>query len=162
MKKDNWILKAFLYTFFIALFFNAFSNTITNKFDNLIILTLLTILFIFIGIIFDIIGTAVLTADESTFHAKSTKRIKGAKEGVYLIKNGSRFVSCSNFPKCHFTRKLPNENVAPNPEENKPVKDCPDCDGYLIKKKGRFGYFLGCINYPKCSHMERIPRKKPK
>ena len=96
MKKDNWILKAFLYTFFIALFFNAFSNTITNKFDNLIILTLLTILFIFIGIIFDIIGTAVLTADESTFHAKSTKRIKGAKEGVYLIKNGSRFASICN------------------------------------------------------------------
>ena len=96
MKNDNWILKAFLYTFFIALIFNAFSNIITNKFDNLIILTLLTLLFVFIGIIFDIIGTAVLTADESTFHAKSTKKIKGAKEGVYLIKNGSRIASICN------------------------------------------------------------------
>jgi ABC-type protease/lipase transport system fused ATPase/permease subunit len=96
MKKDNWILKAFLYTFFIALFFNAFSNIITNRFDNLIILTILALLFIFIGIIFDIIGTAVLIADESTFHAKSSKKIKGAKKGVYLIKNGSRISSIFN------------------------------------------------------------------
>jgi CBS domain containing-hemolysin-like protein len=96
MKKDNWILKAFLYTFFIALLFNTISNIITNKFDSLIILSILTILFIFIGIIFDIIGTAVLTAEESTFHAKSSKKIKGAKEGVYLIKNGSRISSICN------------------------------------------------------------------
>jgi len=96
MKKDNWILKAFLLTFFIALFFNAFSNIITHKFDNIIILVLLTILFILIGILFDIIGTSVLTAEESTFHAKSSKKIRGAKEGVYLIKNGSTIASICN------------------------------------------------------------------
>ena len=38
MKKDYWILKAFLLTFVIALFFNAVSNVITNKFDNIIVL----------------------------------------------------------------------------------------------------------------------------
>ena len=96
MKKDNWILKAFLYTFFIAFLFKFISNIITDKFDSLIILTILTFIFIFIGILFDMIGTAVLTADESTFHAKSTKKIKGAKEGVYLVKNGSRFSSICN------------------------------------------------------------------
>ena len=96
MKKDNWILKAFLLTFFIALFFNAFSNIITNKFDNVLVLTLLAILFILIGIMFDMIGTALLIAEESTFHAKSSKRIQGAKEGVYLIKNGSSIASICN------------------------------------------------------------------
>lgn len=96
MKKDNWILKAFLYTFIIALIFNAFSNVITDKSNNLIVLSLLTIIFILVGIIFDIIGTSVLTAEESTFHAKSTKKIEGAKEGVYLIKNGSRISSICN------------------------------------------------------------------
>ena len=96
MKKDNWILKAFILTFLIAFFFNAFSNIVTDKFDNLIILILLSILFIFIGIIFDMIGTAVLTAEEATFHAKSSKKIKGAKEGVYLIKNGSKIASICN------------------------------------------------------------------
>ena len=96
MKKDNWILKAFLLTFFIALIFNTFSNVVVNRFDNIITLSILAIVFILIGIIFDMIGTAVLTAEESTFHAKSAKRIKGAKEGVYLIKNGSRVSSICN------------------------------------------------------------------
>ena len=96
MKKDNWILTAFLLTFFIALLFNFISNVITEKFDNIIVLSLLTLLFIFIGIIFDIIGTSVLTAEESSFHAKSSKKIKGAKEGVYLIKNGSIISSICN------------------------------------------------------------------
>ncbi len=96
MKKDNWVLISFLMTFIIALFFNAISNIIINKFDNLIILIIVALLFIFIGILFDILGTAVLTADESTFHAKSSKKIKGAKKGVYLIKNGSRISSIFN------------------------------------------------------------------
>ena len=96
MKKDNWILKSFLITFFIALVFNTFSNVVINKFDNIITLTILAIVFILIGIIFDMVGTAVLTAEESTFHAKSAKKIKGAKEGVYLIKNGSRIASICN------------------------------------------------------------------
>ena len=96
MKKDNWILKASLLTFFIALIFNTFSNVVVNKFDNIIALSILAIIFIVIGIIFDMIGTAVLTAEESTFHAKSSKKIKGAKEGVNLIKNGSRVSSICN------------------------------------------------------------------
>ena len=56
MKKDNWILKAFLLTFFIALLFNAFSNVITNRFDNIIVLTLLAIVFILIGVVAIILG----------------------------------------------------------------------------------------------------------
>ena len=94
--KNNWILKTFILTFFIALFFNTFSNIIVNQFDNLIILSFLCILFILIGIIFDMIGTAVLTAQEANFHAKSSKKIKGAKEGEYLIKNASRVSSICN------------------------------------------------------------------
>ena len=85
MKKDNWIIKAFLMTFFIALFFNAGANIVIEK-CNYIALIVFSILFILLGIIFDIIGTAVLTAKESTFHAKSAKKIKGAKESINLIK----------------------------------------------------------------------------
>lgn len=95
MKKDNWILKAFLMTFFIALFFSSVSNIIISKF-NYLALIIFSILFILIGIIFDVIGTAVLTADERVFHAKSSQKIKGAKESVYLIKNSSRIATICN------------------------------------------------------------------
>ena len=95
MKKDNWILKAFLMTFFIAFFFSSVSNIIISKF-NYLALIIFSILFILIGIIFDVIGTAVLTADERVFHAKSSQKIKGAKESVYLIKNSSRIATICN------------------------------------------------------------------
>lgn len=96
MKKDNWIIKAFLMTFFIALIFSSASNYLISKFNNTILLIVLCVIFIGIGILFDIIGTAVLTANEASFHAKSAKKIKGSKEGVYLVKNSSTIASICN------------------------------------------------------------------
>ena len=96
MKKDSWIIKAFLMTFFIALIFSSTSNFLISKYNNTILLIILCIIFIGIGIIFDIIGTAVLTANEASFHAKSAKKIKGSKEGVYLVKNSSTIASICN------------------------------------------------------------------
>ena len=96
MKKDNWILKAFLMTFFIALIFSSASNYLISKFNNTILLFVLCVIFIGIGILFDIIGRAVLTANEASFHAKSAKKIKGSKEGVYLVKNSSTIASICN------------------------------------------------------------------
>ncbi len=95
MKKDNWILKAFLMTFFIALFFNGASNLIIEK-CSYIALIILLISFVFIGVFFDIIGTAVLTAKEATFHAKNSKKIKGAVESIKLIKSQNQIASICN------------------------------------------------------------------
>ena len=63
MKKDKWILKSFIISFIIAFQFNAISNVVISKFDNIIVLTFINLLFIGIGILFDIYGTAVLIAD---------------------------------------------------------------------------------------------------
>lgn len=95
MKKDNWILKAFLMTFFIALFFNSISNIVINN-SGYLSLIFFSIFFILLGIFFDLVGTAVLTAKESTFHAKSSKKIKGSRQSVYLIKNSARIASICN------------------------------------------------------------------
>ncbi len=96
MSKDNWIIKAFLMTFFIAIIFSSISNVIVDKCNSIIILTIINLLFVGIGVLFDIIGTAVLTAEEATFHAKSAKKIKGSKQGVWLIKNSPRIASICN------------------------------------------------------------------
>lgn len=32
------------------------------------------------------------------------------------------------------------------------IKKCKKCDGEMVKRKGKFGFFLGCINYPKCDY----------
>lgn len=38
-----------------------------------------------------------------------------------------------------------------------PVRYCPVCGKKLIRRKGRYGYFLGCSGYPECSYTEPVP-----
>lgn len=95
MKKDSWIYKVFLMTFFLSLIFSFVSNAITQN-ANLAVMIIITILVIVIGIIFDMIGTASLTSSEATFHAKSSRKIKGAKESLSLIKNSVKVASLCN------------------------------------------------------------------
>ena len=95
MKKDNWIYKVFLMTFFLSVIFSFISNAITSK-ANIVVMIIITFIVIGIGIIFDMIGTASLTSNEATFHAKSSRKIKGAKEALGLIKNSVRVSSVCN------------------------------------------------------------------
>ncbi|WDC83794.1 hypothetical protein PL321_14940 [Caloramator sp. mosi_1] len=49
---------------------------------------------IFVGIIFDIIGVAVTAAEEAPFHSLASRKVKGAKTAVKLIRNADKV---SNF-----------------------------------------------------------------
>ena len=42
------------------------------------------------GIFFDIIGVAVTVANEHEFHAKATKKVKGSKDSIKLIRNAPK------------------------------------------------------------------------
>lgn len=95
MKKDSWIYKVFLMTFFLSVIFSLISNYITSN-ANIFVMIIITLLVIVIGIVFDMIGTATLTSNEATFHAKSSRKIKGAKESINLIKNSVRVTSICN------------------------------------------------------------------
>ena len=95
MKKDSWIYKVFLMTFFLSIMFSLVSNTITSK-SNTIIMIIIMLFVIGVGIIFDMIGTASLSCSEVPFHAKSSKKIKGAKESLSLIKNSVKVSSICN------------------------------------------------------------------
>ena len=95
MQNKSWVIKVFILTFIICMLISGLSNFIATN-SNLIILFIITIIIIFIGIIFDIIGTAVLTADEATFHAKASNKIKGSRESIKLIKNASNIANFCN------------------------------------------------------------------
>ena len=86
--KISWVIKVILITFIISL---CMSYITTNRISNLNIGIALLILItvILIGIVFDIIGVAVTVADEAELHAKATKKIKGSKTAIKLIKNAT-------------------------------------------------------------------------
>jgi CBS domain containing-hemolysin-like protein len=61
-----------------------------------IISFILLIFIIFIGIIFDMIGTAVTAAEEKPFHAKASKKIYGAKKSIYLVRHADQVANFCN------------------------------------------------------------------
>ncbi len=95
MKKNNWIYKVFLLSFLLSILFSTISNLIAYN-TNQIIIFIILMLVIIIGIIFDMIGASSLTSKESTFHAMNSKKIKGAKETIDLIKNNVKVSSVCN------------------------------------------------------------------
>ena len=87
--KLKWFIEVFIITFVLSI---CFSYVSTNGVSNLSLIPacLILILVIAIGILFDIIGVAVTVANEEEFHAKATKKIKGSKNSIKLIKNASK------------------------------------------------------------------------
>ena len=69
-----------------------------------------------------------------------------------------RFIGCSGFPECDYTRSL-GEDKEPETPEVIEGRVCPQCSSQLIIRHGRYGKFIGCSNYPKCKHIE--PLEKP-
>ncbi|OEZ33628.1 DNA topoisomerase I [Francisella endosymbiont of Amblyomma maculatum] len=85
----------------------------------------------------------------------------GSKLSLRLGKNG-KFIGCTNYPTCKYTRPIDSDNKEVEKEELIVVeyRKCPKCSSDLHIKQGRYGKFIGCSNYPECKHME--PLEKPK
>ena len=81
--------------FIISFIFSLISELTLPK-AGLLLGIILVILFIFLGILFDIIGVSVATADEKTFHSMAARKIKGAKLAVILKKNADKVSSFCN------------------------------------------------------------------
>ncbi len=94
-KRDNiWPIKVFVLTFVIACAFSFFSEATIRRIDNLILAVLILLIIVAIGIVFDIIGIAVASASEVPFVSMASKKIRGAKEAIRLIRKADQV---SNF-----------------------------------------------------------------
>jgi CBS domain containing-hemolysin-like protein len=94
-KNNNWIYMVFIITFILSMVFGGLSNTILNNL-NIEWAIILLLIMISIGILFDIIGVAVATNDISPFTAKASRKHKGAKEAIFLIKNTDKVTNICN------------------------------------------------------------------
>ena len=55
---------------------------------------LLVIMFVLIGIFFDILGLAAASADEKPYHSLASEKVDGSKQAIYIVRNADKF---SNF-----------------------------------------------------------------
>lgn len=85
----KWPIEAFFLTLILSSLVSFVSNNGVQKL-NIFLSIIILVVVVFIGILFDIIGVAVTVAPEEDFHAKATKKAKGAKTSLKLIKNASK------------------------------------------------------------------------
>ena len=94
-KTIRWVVTIFIVTI-------AVSGTITFLSDLLMagssMASAFLILFsiILVGILFDIIGMAVASADEKPFHSMAARNVPGAREAIGLLRNAERVSSICN------------------------------------------------------------------
>lgn len=69
-----------------------------------------------------------------------------------------RFIGCTGFPECDYTRNLGDDDGDQGAEQVE-GRECPQCSGPLVVRSGPYGKFIGCGNYPKCKFIE--PLVKP-
>jgi len=71
-----------------------------------------------------------------------------------------RFIGCTGYPDCDYTRSLESdENEEAVEHEIVEGRTCPKCGADLIIRHGPYGKFIGCSAYPKCKFLE--PLEKP-
>ena len=94
-KNRKWMIQIFFMAFLISVMFSFVSETMIPKLST-VFGVLLILVFILLGIIFDMIGVAVTASDEAPFHSMSARKVKGANIAVLLKKNADKVGSFCN------------------------------------------------------------------
>ena len=72
------------------------------------------------------------------------------KELVVKWGRNGRFIACTGYPDCKFTKPL-------DESETETEEVCDKCGSPMVIKNGRFGRFLACSKYPECKSTKPVP-----
>ena len=91
----RWALTVFLMAVVLSAVLSLASESMLEGAGVTAALLMLAV-FIGLGILFDIIGVAVTSADPRPFHAMASHKEKGAKQSLMLLRNAERVASVCN------------------------------------------------------------------
>ena len=94
-KTIRWVVTIFLVTIVISGTISFISDEVMAK-SGIVTAFLILLAIILVGIIFDIIGMAVATADEKPFHSMAARKVPGAQASIRLLRNAERVSSICN------------------------------------------------------------------
>ena len=94
-KDFSWIIRITIAAFLITLLFSLATENVL-PYCNTVISVLIIIIFIILGVLFDMIGIAVTVATPKTFNSMATKNVRGSRACINLIKKASKVSSFCN------------------------------------------------------------------
>lgn len=81
---------------------------------------------------------------------------KCGKQLSSRLGRSGRFIGCTGYPECDYTRNINGEETTASEPEKVEGRQCPQCESDLIYRIGKYGKFIGCSSYPKCKHIESL------
>jgi DNA topoisomerase-1 len=70
---------------------------------------------------------------------------------IYKFGRFGKFIACTGFPECRYTRPDGDQ-----PEAEATDEKCDVCGSEMVVKRGRFGSFYACTKYPDCKGTKPI------
>ena len=94
-KTIKWVVTIFFVTILVSGTIS-FTSDILMANSTMLVAFIILLAIILIGIIFDVIGVAVTSADERPFHSMASRKVAGAQESIRLLRNAERVSSICN------------------------------------------------------------------
>ena len=94
-KTVRWVVTIFLVTIFVSALISLISEEVMASSSIYVAFAILFII-VLIGILFDIVGVAVTSANETPFHAMAARKVPGAKESIQLLRQAEKVSSICN------------------------------------------------------------------
>ncbi len=94
-KTIRWVVIIFFVTILVSGVISLISEEIMDG-SSIPVAFVILLCIVFIGIIFDVIGVAVTSADESPFHAMAARKVPGARESIKLLRQAEKVSSICN------------------------------------------------------------------
>lgn len=91
----KWVGTITILSFLISISMSYLSNEALSSVNNIAAFFIL-LLFILLGIVFDIVGVAATSVTEKELHSMAAKKVKGAKQAVWLARNAEKVASICN------------------------------------------------------------------
>lgn len=94
-KTIRWVLTVFFVTIAVSGTISFISDEIMAN-SSMAVAFLILLFIVLLGILFDVVGVAVTSADEKPFHSMAAKKVPGAQEAILLLRNAERVSSICN------------------------------------------------------------------
>ena len=94
-KTARWVVTIFFVTILVSGTIS-FTSDLLMANSSMLVAFVILIAIVLIGILFDVIGVAVTSADEKPFHSMAARKVPGAQESIHLLRNAERVSSICN------------------------------------------------------------------
>ena len=100
----KWTIFVIFLSFVLSLVFSLITSVAMQSL-NLFFAFIVLFAIIAINILFDMIGTAVQSAEEKPFHSLAARKVKGARESISVIRHAPQLANlccdCRNYFRCN-------------------------------------------------------------